>query len=176
MITSPQIEHLDEKFKDLLFLDANRLAPRLRNFADTVERKGGEIRHVWAFIDGTVRPTCRSSGGLKQLYNGHKRKHATKFQTLSTPDGIISHVYGGIEGRCHDITLLRRSGLQAALESNDRFRGFFIFGDPAYGNYQQLPQILSLTQYVFRDHIAVSTLRRSEISYQTNQTQDVLSG
>jgi hypothetical protein len=54
---------------------------------------------------------------------------------LVTPDGIIIHVFGPVEGRRHDATLLKESGLTALLETH--FWGpngehYFVYGDPAY--------------------------------------------
>ncbi|ETV64587.1 hypothetical protein H257_18550 [Aphanomyces astaci] len=65
------------------------------------------------------------------MYYGHKRRHAIKFQTVVTPDGIISHVFGPIEGRRHDLTMLRRSSLENFIASDIRFAGYVIYGDPA---------------------------------------------
>jgi hypothetical protein len=129
------IEHLVETFADVLFLDVDRLAPQLACFASAVVAKGAEVENVWAFIDGTVRACARPSKGLQQrsVYNGHKRKHALKFQTLVTPDGMIAHIFGPLEGRYHDITLLRRSQLEGRLKRDARFNGYVVFGDPAYG-------------------------------------------
>ena len=48
-------------------------------------------------------------------YNGHKRKHALKFQALKSPDGLIMHVHGPIEVRSHDRTMYTRSSLDMNL-------------------------------------------------------------
>ncbi|EGZ08565.1 hypothetical protein PHYSODRAFT_340308 [Phytophthora sojae] len=67
------------------------------------------------------------------VYNGHKRVHAFNFQTVVAPDGMICHVYGLVDGRRHDIYMLRESGLMSLLEGNDAFHNKLIYGDPAYG-------------------------------------------
>ncbi|ETV83036.1 hypothetical protein H257_04779 [Aphanomyces astaci] len=129
------VDHLHSRFKKTLFLDRDRIAPQLRRFATAIKEKGAEIHNVWAFIDGTVRACTRPTNGTMQrcVYNGHKRKHALKFQTLVTPDGIIAHVFGPVEDRRYDLTILRRSQLERVLRMDPRFDGFIIHGDSAYG-------------------------------------------
>ena len=48
------------------------------------------------FIDVTVLGISRSKGHLAQrvVYNGHKRKHAMKYQAVNTLNGMIQHVHG----------------------------------------------------------------------------------
>jgi hypothetical protein len=58
-----------------------------------------------------------------------------KYHLVVTADGIIIHVFGFVEGRRHDVTLLRESGLTDILE--EHFWGpsgemYFVYGDPAY--------------------------------------------
>jgi len=68
----------------------------------------------------------------KVVFNGHKRVHALKFQSLVTPDGLIAHIYGPIEGRRHDCALLKLSLLCECLKAHPEFENFVIYGDPAY--------------------------------------------
>jgi hypothetical protein len=49
------------------------------------------------------------------------------------PDGIIVSVYGPVEGRRHDTTMLSMSGLLEYMEKDVRFEGKVIYRDPAYG-------------------------------------------
>lgn len=108
----------------------------LENFADAVVRKGGALPDTWGFIDGTVRPIARPSRHQRQVYNGHKRVHALKFQSVVTPDGIISHLSGPWPGRRHDSWMLGMSGLYPQLELWSHGvdgRPMHLYGDPAYG-------------------------------------------
>lgn len=70
------------------------------------------------FIDGTVLGVARPKGYMRQLvvYEGHKKKHNIKYQAVKTPDGIILHAYGHVEGRRHDWFTYVSSGLETALE------------------------------------------------------------
>lgn len=117
--------------------DADRLTPEvLRTFADAVHRKGAALRTCFGFIDGTVRAVARPVRNQRISYNGHKRKHAFKCQSVSTPDGLIVHLHGPHEGKVHDATLLQRSGLLAILDTHAHDpdgQDLHIYGDPAYG-------------------------------------------
>eukprot|EP00171_Calliarthron_tuberculosum_P005862 IDg5862t1 len=55
--------------------------------------------------------------------NGHKRKHALKYQEINTLGGLILHAYGLMEGRCHDWTLYVRSGVEDKLEGSNLSAG-----------------------------------------------------
>ncbi|ETO66295.1 hypothetical protein F444_16437 [Phytophthora nicotianae P1976] len=128
------VEYLDAKFADLLYFDVDRVTANLDRYCRAIAAKNpNHIEGVWGFIDGTVRPVCRPSLGQEALYNGHKRVHAFKFQTVVAPDGIICHLFGPVDGRRHDIYMLRQSGLPELLEDNLEFHGKLVYGDPAYG-------------------------------------------
>lgn len=53
-----------------------------------------------AFIDGTVIGIYRPDDYEKRnvAYNGHKLKHALKYQAITSPNGLILHAYGPMEG------------------------------------------------------------------------------
>jgi hypothetical protein len=128
------VEFLDKKLENFLFFDTSRITNNLERYCAAVSAKAPEsIAGVWGFIDGTIRPICRSSKGQQAMYNGHKRVHALKFQTVVTPDGLISHLFGPVDGRRHDLFMLNESGLKAELENNPAFHDKLIYGDPAYG-------------------------------------------
>lgn len=56
-------------------------------------------------------------------------------QSVVTPNGLIAHMFGPIEGRRHDAFLLAASGLSDQLRHFDQPNGqpYVIYGDPAYG-------------------------------------------
>lgn len=56
-------------------------------------------------------------------------------QSLETPNGLIAHLFGPIEGRRHDAFMLGESGLQDKLKYITKPNGepFVIYGDPGYG-------------------------------------------
>lgn len=131
------LNFLFDKFGDkLVNLNQEWIESRRQIYADAIHNKGSPLTNVFAFIDGTVRPICRPVRFQKVTYNGHKRIHALKFQSIVTPDGMIANLYGPMEGRRHDCALLKESGIQEAFENAnwlDRDGApFAIYGDPAY--------------------------------------------
>lgn len=105
-------------------------------YAQSVYEKCQALTNCVGFIDGTVIGISRPKGNAMQkvAYNGHKRKHALKFQAVNTPDGLIMHVYGPIEGRRHDWTMYTRSGLDEHLPDLLGINGvqYCLFGDSGY--------------------------------------------
>jgi nuclease HARBI1 len=130
------IHHLYDQFHHLLdTFDHARLTPsQLKIFAAAITSRGCPLQNTWGFIDGTIRPVARPSKYQRQAYNGHKRVHALKFQSVVTPDGIISHLTGPWVGRRHDARMLRESGLYEQLETYANCDGhpMHLYGDPAY--------------------------------------------
>ena len=45
------------------------------------------------------------------MYNGHKRVHAIKIQSVVAPNGLVASLYRPVEGKCHDSRMLSMSGL-----------------------------------------------------------------
>ena len=102
------------------------------------------LKNCIGFIDGTVRAICRPVYDQETTYNGHKRKHAVKFQ--SAPNGIIVAVHGPYEGKRHDSFLLSQNSLigqMAALPYMDNSDQFCLYGDVAYPS---LPQMITAYQ------------------------------
>lgn len=69
---------------------------KLEEYAEAIEGKGAALTNCFGFIDGTVRPICRPGENQRILYNGHKRVHAIKFQSVSLPNGMIAQLFGPI--------------------------------------------------------------------------------
>ena len=89
-------------------------------------------------MNGTVRSVSRPGEGQRQLYNGHKRVHGIKFQSIVCPDGMIANLYGPTEGRLHDSFILARSGILDQLEHfsfgphGEILCILCVYGDPTY--------------------------------------------
>lgn len=104
---------------------------------------------VAAFIDNTMNATCRPAGGpardgknaprndrfIQQAwYNGWKKLHGLKWQTVDFPNGMNGHVYGPISIRRNDLTTAnwsRINELWAALQQGEEYQ-YTIYGDSAY--------------------------------------------
>ncbi|RDB30989.1 hypothetical protein Hypma_000158 [Hypsizygus marmoreus] len=69
------------------------------------------------------------------LFNGWKQIHCLKYHLLLTPDGIMIHIYGPVEGRQHDETVYKESSLEDILKAHfhtPEEAELFIFGDSGY--------------------------------------------
>ena len=66
----------------------------LQSYADAISRKGAALENCFGFVDGTVRPICRPKENQRVVYNGHKRVHSLKFQSVTLPSGLIANMYG----------------------------------------------------------------------------------
>ena len=71
----------------------------LYNYAQTVHAHGAPLQNCFGFVDGTVRPIARPKYHQRSVYNGHKRVHAMKFQSIVLPNGMICNLSGPYEGR-----------------------------------------------------------------------------
>ena len=114
----------------------------LEQYAGAVSRLGSPLDNCFGFVDGTVRPISRPEENQRVVYNGHKRVHALKFQSLVIPNGLIANLYGPLEGRRHDAGMLNESGLLRALQAHAHTptgQPLCIYGDPAYPLRPQLP-------------------------------------
>jgi hypothetical protein len=125
------IDALNHDCSHVLDFDFARLQQRLQYFSNCISNAGAPLENCWGFIDGTARPCNRPAWSQDVLYSGHKRIHCIKFQSLLTPDGIIASLYGPVEGRHHDLFLLRESHLTDILNMS-RFHDYVIYGDPGY--------------------------------------------
>ena len=141
----PQLSMVVGEAMDLLHVQFGRLLSRLNQpwlsqaqlaqFSEAIYRKGAALDNCWGFIDGTVRPVCRPGENERVLYNGHKRVHAIKFQSVVAPNGLISNLFGPVEGRRHDSGMLAMSGLLPMLENycvSPTGQPLCVYGDPAY--------------------------------------------
>lgn len=60
--------------------------------------------------------------------------HCLVYQTMTTPNGLIFHIYGPETGRCHDITFLRHDGIEDVLTVASTIDGVhhYLYGDATY--------------------------------------------
>ena len=68
----------------------------LEEYSFAVSRKGAPLDNCFGFVDGTVRPITRPGENQRVLYNGHKRVHAIKFQSVALPNGLIANMFGPV--------------------------------------------------------------------------------
>ena len=107
----------------------------LEEYCLAIKNSGAALENCWGFIDGTVRPVCRPSEHQRVLYNGHKRVHSIKFQSVVAPNGLIANMFGPVEGKRHDSGMLAQSNLLNQLQTwsfSQNNQPLCIYGDPAY--------------------------------------------
>ena len=68
----------------------------LETYAYAIHQKGSPLPNCFGFIDGTVRQICRPGNNQRLVYNGHKRVHGLKFQSVALPNGMIANMYGPV--------------------------------------------------------------------------------
>ena len=98
MITNTVINYIyDVHSHRLLEWNDNIMSPDLLDiYTDAISNKGAALGNCFGFIDGTVRPICRPSQYQRIVFNGHKRVHSLKFQSVSLPNGLIANLYGPV--------------------------------------------------------------------------------
>ena len=74
----------------------------LEQYAEAIYAKGVALNNCLGFVDGTVRPICRPNENQRQVYNGHKRVHALKFQSVAISNGLIANLYGPVGMKIYD--------------------------------------------------------------------------
>jgi hypothetical protein len=104
-------------------------------FCGNLCSKGCPIPTIAAIIDGTLKKVACPSCNQRILFNGWKHIHCLKYHLLVASDGIIIHAFGLVEGRRHDMTLLKESRLIGILEKH--FWGpngehYFVYVDLVY--------------------------------------------
>ena len=96
---------------------------KMQEYADAVHAKGAPLSNCFGFIDGTLRDISRPKSNQRVVYNGHKRKHGLKFQSVVVPNGMIANLQGPYEGRKHDCSMLHETNLLNNLRQNARANG-----------------------------------------------------
>ena len=117
MISNLVMDHIYTTWNHLLstFNQECLSIQNLIKFSDAVFQNSGAIDNCFGFVDGTVRPVSRPGKNQRVLYNGHKKVHAIKFQSLAVPNGLVANLYGPVEGKKRDSSMLAESGLYNKL-------------------------------------------------------------
>ena len=107
----------------------------LQQFADAIHQKGAPLDNCFGFVDGTVRIVSRPGRNQRVLYNGHKRVHSIKLQSIATPSGTVANLYELVEGKRHDSKMLAESQVLNQLPQHafgPAGNVLCMYGDPAY--------------------------------------------
>lgn len=75
------------------------LNPRaLEYYAQSIHSRGAPLENCFGFVDGTLCKIARPKKNQREVYNGHKRVHALKFQSVVLPNGLTANLNGPYEG------------------------------------------------------------------------------
>ena len=140
---------LSEVFWEVSICAYEKLYPLIRTFRDTlmqertfmyagsIQEAGGVLDTCVGFMDGTkihiARPVVMSTL-QRACYSGHKRYHFLVYQTITTPDGLVFHMYGPIEGRQPDAYLYHASNIDRELSTHLHIdvHQYNLYADKAY--------------------------------------------
>ena len=98
MITNKVLDYIYETHSHrIIQWNPDILQPaQLQEYANAVHAKRAALDNCFGFINGTVRPISRPRQHQRMVYNGHKRVHALKFQSVALPNGLIANMYGPV--------------------------------------------------------------------------------
>lgn len=161
------IEHFMEKYYPLLLnIPTQFIRQHAEQFSNCIQNCSNALSNCIGFIDGTVIAIARPGTDAMQrdCYNGHKRKHALKYQAITTPDGMVLNLCRPVVGRRHDWYMYIMSGLDEVLPEVLLIDGirYCIWGDPGYNNrwYLETPfQGANLTPAQQALNTAMSSVR-----------------
>ena len=108
---------------------------KLQVWADAVRQRGSPLDNFLGFIDETLVLVCRPIQYQEIIYNGYKRTHGIKFQSIMLPIGMIGHLFGPVKGRKHDASILIDSGILLYMENHmldGQDRPFYLYEGSAY--------------------------------------------
>jgi hypothetical protein len=131
------IRHMIDNFAYLLTDNLDYWLPDFPHFSECIREKLAEVSgvvypengyRVCAFYDDTVLKVCRPGSGpnpdgtrkdtniQRAFYNGWKKQHGIKFQSLEAPNGMCMHMFGPMSCRRSDVELIELSGLNEKLQ------------------------------------------------------------
>lgn len=147
-------QHMKDNWAYLLLDNINFWKPYLKDCARSIGMKLNELGlvdldperfGVFGFIDNTCNAACRPGGGptrdgvnaprnnpliQRAFYNGWKKLHGTKWQTVDLPNGMIFHAWGPCSLRHNDLWTLNKSEITDLIRDADI--DLAIYGDSAY--------------------------------------------
>ena len=156
-IVNTFVRYLIPRWSYLVEDNRDYWTPYLSKFSEDIRQKlssmgcefvEGTFR-VFGFIDNTIISTTRPGGGAKHpgpgsrrhskiiqqsFYNGWKKSHGIKYQTVDLPNGMHYQVWGPVSCRHNDNYCLYHSEILRQIEEsqNNQLKKYVIYGDSAY--------------------------------------------
>ena len=90
--------HINTNFRHVL-TDLSRWDHLIPQFASYIHEKSGYYKNIIGFINGKLFKTCRPVWDQREIYNGHKKHHGVKEQSVTFPNGMIGHFFGPVSGQ-----------------------------------------------------------------------------
>ncbi|RPA94495.1 hypothetical protein L873DRAFT_1830295 [Choiromyces venosus 120613-1] len=138
VIFNDLVAYLISRYAEKLVWDRERLTiSMLCQYAEAVKCVTG-LPGIWGFVDGTMRPFCCPGEDQNVFYSGYKKTHVFKFQSIVTPDGLLSSLIGPFPGPVGDWVIWRSSGIVEILHDLFEESGIseterlYVYGDSAY--------------------------------------------
>ena len=78
----------------------------LRPYTNIIHDKGAPLDKCFGFVDGTRVAISKPVRNQWIMYNGHKRIHALKLQSVALPNGLIANLNGPYEDQKHNAGML----------------------------------------------------------------------
>ena len=116
---------------------------KLALYCDEIHQK--ETPPQNRFFGGRVLRIFRLKINQSNVYNGHKRVHGIKLQSLGLPNGLIGNLSGPCVRKRHDSTMLHESGLAKHLQRSawNNNQLLCIYNVPAYSWFIHLQVLFS---------------------------------
>jgi len=139
-IVSRMMEMLITRYNDLITFWPGITQQSVRQYADMVTAKHAAVTNIWGCIDGTLRYVCKPQVMQRASYSGYKKRHAQKYQSVTTPDGLCVSLMGAEGGNRNDSLILTDSGLIQRLQPLIHQNGerFYMYGDSAYSAHHDV--------------------------------------
>ena len=121
------------------------LRSRAEMYAKVIAEKREALGNCVGFIDAIVVGIARPGEEAirREVYNGHKRRHALKYQAVTTPDGLIANFFGPAVGRRHNWWMFAKSGSDEVLGTVPSIgdKQYVIYRDSGYNHrsYLEVP-------------------------------------
>lgn len=131
------IEHFTTFNSYFLQLRINPIRQRVHLYADAIKDKRAPLHECIGYIDCTKIRMCKLGGygtNKWQVSFGNNRMHCLSYQNFTTPDGLISALWGPEVVRRYDLTLLRKGGWEENFNESLLLDGVqhYISCDAAY--------------------------------------------
>lgn len=102
------LKHWYSRFDRILHLGNDKTLKRLRQFSNAVCDKE-EVCKVWTFTNGALRQSSHAKRFDGATSAEERVPAQVRVQVPNPPHAgwLIVHIFGPVEGRCHEIVLLR---------------------------------------------------------------------